>query len=517
MDQLDRILSNALFSNSPALCNFLRFTVEETLNGDSSVLKQYTIAVTALGRRPDFNPQLDAIVRIQATRLRKMLNDYYAGPGVQDPIVIELIKGSYIPIFRPSQWQLGTVVPTDRPTSIAFQSKVTIGVLPFRNLCPDESFQFFADGLGEELTRLFSMSQDISVVAHYSARKYSMTTFDIKAIGMELGTHYLITGSVWRTSKEIRISVGLAETEKGTEVWSKRYAYSIQDGDIIDIQDRIIEDIASILGGYYGIIIKNAYTSGRCNPVSIELFDAALWNYYFHMNFSRDVYMTTRTALETALQQDPKFATGMAMLAEIYLDAYSLGFPTPPDAVRTGFELAKAAIGIDPLCQHAYQSYAWANLYMKNKTESLLAMEKCLAINPSSVSTMGTIGFGMACAGEYETAVELLNNSISLNPHCPWWFYLGYFLVYYSQSDYNKALWAAEKISPEDVFFNPLTKIAAKGRLQMIDDAVEDCYRMTSAFADVTRELEVYLKSFLFDEELIVKILEGARIAGLPV
>lgn len=519
VEQLDRILSNGLFSNAPALCNFLRFTVEETLNGHASGLKQYTIAVTALGRRSDFNPQLDSIVRIQAGRLRKVLGDYYDGPGRQDPILIELTKGSYIPLFRPTQWRIRSHGQLERSTESVHRRKVTIAVLPFRNLCPDYSYQFFADGIGEELTRLFSVFQDISVVAHYSARKYSMTDFDIKAIGADLGAQYLITGYVRRTSKDIRISVGLAEAENSTEVWSKRYAYAIKGSDIIDIQDRIIEDIVAILGGYYGVIIKNAYASGRLGAdVSLELFDAALWNYYFHMNFSRDVYLKTKQALESSLQQDPKCAIALAMLSEIYLDAYSLGYPVPADPIKSGYEMARAAVNIDPQCQHAFQSYAWANIYIKNKDAALDAMEKCLAINPSSVSTMGTIGFGMACLGEYETAVELLDSAISLNPHCPWWFFLGYFLVYYSRENYQRALWAADRIYPEDVFLNPLTKIAAKGKLNMNLETAEDWKKMEGDFSRIAEQLREHLNSFLFDEILIENILDGvskSRISRL--
>src|SRR5688572_27917356 len=118
------------------------------------------------------------------------------------------------------------------------------------------------------------------------------------------------------------------------------------------------------------------------------------------MNFSQESYLKTRQALEEALRHDPKYAQGLAVHAELILCAYSLGYPTAEDPVNEGYELAEKAIKIDPECQHAYQEYAWANIYLKRREEALRAMDRCLAINPASVSAMGTIGFGMACAGE---------------------------------------------------------------------------------------------------------------------
>ena len=68
--------------------------------GDGKKLKAYTIAVEALGRGTDFDPQTDPIVRVEAVRLRQALARYYSGTGRDDPLVIEVPRGSYVPAFR---------------------------------------------------------------------------------------------------------------------------------------------------------------------------------------------------------------------------------------------------------------------------------------------------------------------------------------------------------------------------------------------------------------------------------
>jgi hypothetical protein len=98
--ELDRVVVSLGFSKSPQLASFLRFVVEEVLAGNGNRIKAYSIATAALGREANFEPQNDSIVRVEAGRLRLTLEHYYANGGHDDPIVIELPRGHYIPIFR---------------------------------------------------------------------------------------------------------------------------------------------------------------------------------------------------------------------------------------------------------------------------------------------------------------------------------------------------------------------------------------------------------------------------------
>jgi hypothetical protein len=98
-EQLNRIVASATFRGSLRLTSFLRFVVDAALTGRASRIKAYTVAVEALGRPDDFDPQDDPIVRVEAVRLRQVLANYYAGTGIDDPIVIDMPRGCYVPIF----------------------------------------------------------------------------------------------------------------------------------------------------------------------------------------------------------------------------------------------------------------------------------------------------------------------------------------------------------------------------------------------------------------------------------
>ncbi len=98
--QLDRIVSGPPLASSPSLCRFLRYVVEETLAGRSGSLKEYSLGVVVFDRGDEFDPRLDPIVRVQARNLRVRLAQYYAGPGVDDAVLIELPKRTYVPVFQ---------------------------------------------------------------------------------------------------------------------------------------------------------------------------------------------------------------------------------------------------------------------------------------------------------------------------------------------------------------------------------------------------------------------------------
>src|SRR5262245_13206220 len=89
-DALERVVNSPSFRSAPRLAAFIRFIVERTLAGEGGHLKGYTIGTEALGRGPDFDPQSDPIVRVEAARLRRALGRFYSTVGRDDEVVIEL-------------------------------------------------------------------------------------------------------------------------------------------------------------------------------------------------------------------------------------------------------------------------------------------------------------------------------------------------------------------------------------------------------------------------------------------
>src|SRR5215510_14128144 len=87
-NELENVLKFYSFKNSMLLSNFLRYIVTETIDQRQQFIKEYSIAVNALSRPSHFNPHDDAMVRIHAGRLRKLLNEYYSTDGKDNSVII---------------------------------------------------------------------------------------------------------------------------------------------------------------------------------------------------------------------------------------------------------------------------------------------------------------------------------------------------------------------------------------------------------------------------------------------
>jgi len=99
-EQLNRLLAHPLFTNSKRYPVLLAYTVEQALLGNACDLKERTIGVEAFGREPNYDVNLDPVVRTTAAEVRKRLIQYYYSPDHAGEPIIELPVGSYVPLFR---------------------------------------------------------------------------------------------------------------------------------------------------------------------------------------------------------------------------------------------------------------------------------------------------------------------------------------------------------------------------------------------------------------------------------
>src|SRR5437763_14050414 len=97
--EVDLVLRSGIFEKAPRLENFFRYICRLHFEGRADQIKEYSVALEALGRSSDFDPKKDSIVRVEAHRLRKRLEEYYSGPGADDPVQIVVPNGQYRPQF----------------------------------------------------------------------------------------------------------------------------------------------------------------------------------------------------------------------------------------------------------------------------------------------------------------------------------------------------------------------------------------------------------------------------------
>src|SRR3982750_4520983 len=101
-EAVQRVLHSGIFDRAPNLALILKYVCERFFEGPLEAVREYNIAIDALGRPSDFDQKRDSIVRVEAHRLRKRLREYYEADGADHAIRIEIPPGQYAPQFLPS-------------------------------------------------------------------------------------------------------------------------------------------------------------------------------------------------------------------------------------------------------------------------------------------------------------------------------------------------------------------------------------------------------------------------------
>src|SRR5881227_2305202 len=97
--EVDLVLRSGIFEKAPRLEKFFLYICRLHFEGRSDEIKEYSIALEALGRSADFDPKKDSIVRVEAHRLRKRLEEYYCSSGASNEVHIAIPNGQYRPHF----------------------------------------------------------------------------------------------------------------------------------------------------------------------------------------------------------------------------------------------------------------------------------------------------------------------------------------------------------------------------------------------------------------------------------
>ncbi len=231
--QLEKILTSPVFVRSRRLGRFLRFTIEQALEGRQATLKEYLVGVEVFNKMESFDPRIDSIVRVEARRLRSKLEHYYQTDGAEDPIIVNFLKGSYVPVIMHRD-QLPAAHKTANGAGTA---RASISVMPFQNLSADVGDQFFCSGLAEDLISALTKMDNFRVIARPAVLQGGFSS-DVKP-------DLLLEGSVRRHGGRLRISAQLIDLEKSMYVWSETYERDTSD--VFAVQEEVSRAIVGAL------------------------------------------------------------------------------------------------------------------------------------------------------------------------------------------------------------------------------------------------------------------------------
>jgi adenylate cyclase len=497
-DALARVLDSPEFAPAARLRDFLRYVVTEAIAGRGGAIKGYAIAVDVFGRPADFDQATDPIVRVEASRLRRALAQYYQGSGATDPVVVELPRGGYVPAFRrragleallpepaaEPALELDHVVPGEGPSPAVFvptrgvvgfriavltgillslaalgylvwnaafsdrdpgsarapvtsgMARPIIAVAALENLTGTAEDAVFARGLATELVAELARFRDFVV--------YALDAGDMPTAG------YILAGNLRHAGNDVRVTMQLIDAATRQTVWSETYERSFDLASMLAIQDEIARDVAIAVAQPYGAIYEREIVAAGARPQTMEGYTCVLRVYEYWRTLAPEDHKIVRDCLERTLVADPGYAAAWQAVTYIYLDEYRYNFNVRKgdrDPRERAFEAAQRGVSLSPTDALSYQSLYAAYYYRGDMEGFRRAGAEALRLNPNNPDIVADYGSKAAVAGDWDEGLKLVRRAMTLNPAHPGWYYTPLVLDAYRRGDYADALANAERMN----------------------------------------------------------------------
>ena len=442
--ELRRVVESRAFAGSERLKRFLTYAVEKALLGQGSQLKEYVLAVEVFDRRDSFDPDADAIVRVEARRLRAKLATYYSTEGRDSRLVIEMPKGGYAPVvrFRPGDapptappaegtaglaalgpgrprpdrrrfWLGAALVAAVACAAVAIYLLSTarsqrpppssVAVLPFTVLSTGAETEYFADGLVDELTTAVAKIEGLRVVARTSAYQFRGQHLDVRSIGPKLGVGAVVEGSVRRSGDRARITAQLIDVSDGYHLWSETYERNSRD--LLAIQDEIAAAIAAALKLRL-VVATNDPASAPTLP-NAEARDLCLRGRYHRNQMTVDGLLKALPLFEQAVAKDPNYAAARCALAGTLATLGFHGLKPAAESAQRAKALAGRALELDPALAEAHGILGWTSFYYDwDWPAAEAAFARGLRLNPSDARLHQWYAFGLVTRRRFQEAVD---------------------------------------------------------------------------------------------------------------
>jgi len=303
--------------------------------------------------------------------------------------------------------------PKSPAAALPLADKPSIAVLPFANMSSDPEQDYFADGMVEEIITALSRIRWLFVIARNSSFTYKGQSVDVKQVGRELGVHYVLQGSVRKSSNRVRITAQLVEAETGAHLWADRFDGLMED--VFDLQDRVALNVASVIEP----VLQSAETSRSvARPTTdITAYDLYLRAYATHLSAGPQSGGALQL-LDQAIERDPYYGPALALAAVCYGRRYTLGGSEDREADEgKAAALARRALQVTADDPAVLANAAYALTFLGEDIGAMIALvDRALALNPSFARGWYISGTLRLLADQLDTAIEHAENSLRLSP-----------------------------------------------------------------------------------------------------
>jgi TolB-like protein len=399
--------------------------------------------------------------------------------------------------------------------------RLSVVVLPFRNLSDDPSQDYFADGITEDLTNDLSRIAGSFVISRNTAFTFKGKAVDVRQVGRELGVRYVLEGSVRRMGGTVRVNAQLIDAGTGAHLWAEQM--DVDQGTLATLQDNF--GIANRLARTLSVELVNVEgrRAQRTDPDAVDLTMRG-WSVLNGGPNKEDVQRSV-ALFEDALRIDPDNSQARVGLAQaltlIYRNRWD---PEPAKVLARADEAATRAISTAP--NYAYAHYVKAEvLGLSNRFDAALATyDRAIALDRNLAAAYVGRARNLNVIGRAADALAPVERAIRLSPRDPE-LYVWYFVLCHANThlarDAQAIEWCLKSLATGKTFYFAYVDLASayawRGQKAEAAAAVAELLKLRPGFTVQTLVQEgagtsdnpAFRKEFQ-------RIVEGARRAGLP-
>jgi TolB-like protein/DNA-binding winged helix-turn-helix (wHTH) protein/Tfp pilus assembly protein PilF len=286
----------------------------------------------------------------------------------------------------------------------------SLAVMPFVNYTGDPANEYFADGFTEEVIDRFANVPGLRVISRTSAFTFKNKPVDVREIGRRLGVELVLEGSIRRSANEWRITAQLIDAKDGAHLWSRTWDRSMQD--IFVVQDDLSREIAA------------SFQLPSVEPAEMRLdpraHDLAMQARFQLGLRNRDGLARGRDLIRQALEIDPRYARGYAMLAEYHHVAAEVGLELPAEAHKATLEAAQKAVALDDRLAIGHVRLGVAKLdYEWNWDAAEREFRRAIEVEPGSAGGHSRYGILLMQRGRVNEGLAEVRRALQLDPVAP--------------------------------------------------------------------------------------------------
>jgi adenylate cyclase len=287
-----------------------------------------------------------------------------------------------------------------------------IAVIPFANISPNPSDEFFADGLTDEMIATISRVRDLSVISRTSVIQYKNRKISTREIGRELGVGSLLEGSVRKAGNLLRISAQLIDVEGDRPLWSDTYDREMKD--VFSIQSEIAQQVAEALKLH---LTPTSIPSPRLSSASTEAYTFYLKGRYFWNKATKEWLLESVDQFLQSIAKDPQYAPAYAGLADAYLLLGRRGDLSPNEAYPKAISNASIALGLDSSLAEPHAALGSIRQEHEWKwKESEAEFRHAIDLNPSYSTAHSWYGLFLGHVGRFDEAISQAQRAQELDP-----------------------------------------------------------------------------------------------------